>query len=70
MAVIRGGQVATNQPIIMEVVKMHKQVVEFAVEKTSEGQVKSIGKSIVWQPKTNFSGGSIKWLEDKVKSHK
>ena len=47
---------------------MHKQVVEFAIEKTSEGQVKSIGKSMVWQPKTNFSGSSVNWLEDKVKS--
>ena len=49
---------------------MHKQIVEFVVEKTSDGQIKSIGKSIIGQPKTNFSGGSVRWYEDRLKTAK
>lgn len=46
--------------------QMQKQTIEFAVE-TKNGAVQSIGKSIVYQPKTNFNGKGIKWYEDKPK---
>ena len=46
---------------------MQKQTIQFAVEKTKNGQIKTIGKSVIEQPKINFSGGSIKWYEDKMK---
>ena len=45
---------------------MQKQTIEFAVE-TKNGAVQSIGKSVVYQPKTNFNGKGIKWYEDKPK---
>jgi len=45
---------------------MHKQTNQFAVV-TENNVVKQIGRSIILQPKTNFKGGSIKWLEDKPK---
>ena len=47
---------------------MNKQTIKFVVEKKSNGQIKTIGKSVIRQPKINFSGGSIKWYEDKPKS--
>lgn len=46
---------------------MQTQTVEFAVE-TKDDTVKQIGKSVILQPTTNFSGGSVKWLEDKPKA--
>lgn len=49
---------------------MHKQMITFSIEKTNSGAIKSIGRSIIGQPKTNFSGGSVKWYEDKLKSSK
>ena len=49
---------------------MHTQTVEFAVEKTKNGQIKTIGKSVIKQPEINFSGGSVKWYEDKLKDSK
>lgn len=45
---------------------MQKQTIQFAVE-TKNGVVQRIGKSTIYQPKTNFKGGSIKWYEDKPK---
>lgn len=45
---------------------MQKQTVNFAVQ-TNKGVVQTIGKSVIYQPKTEFKGGEIKWLEDKPK---
>lgn len=45
---------------------MQKQTIQFAVE-TKNGVVQRIGKSTIYQPKTNFKVGSIKWYEDKPK---
>ena len=45
---------------------MQKTRAYFAVE-TKNGIVKRVGRSMVVVPKTNFSGGSVKWLEDKPK---
>lgn len=43
---------------------MKAQTIEFAV--TKKGNViERVGKSSIPQPKTNFSGGSIKWYQDK-----
>ena len=33
---------------------MHKTTVQF----------EKVGKSVIFQPKTNFKGGSIKWFDD------
>ena len=43
---------------------MDKQTVEFAVKK-SNNIVTGIGRSCVLHPEIHFSGGSIKWYEDK-----
>lgn len=48
---------------------MQTQTVNFAVF-IKNGTVQSIGRSTIYQPKTNFKGGSIKWYEDKKKSDK
>ncbi len=45
---------------------MQSQTIQFAIESKS-GVIQRIGKSSVYQPKTNFKGGSIKWYEDKPK---
>lgn len=42
---------------------MRKSTITFAV-KTTNGVVTEIGRSSILQPKTNFKGGSIKWLDD------
>ena len=47
---------------------MQKQTVEIIVEKTKDGQIKTIGKSIIMQPEIKFSGGTVKWYEDKMKN--
>lgn len=47
---------------------MHIQTVQFAVEKTKNGQLKTIGKSAIEQPKINFLGGSVKWYKDKLRN--
>lgn len=47
---------------------MHTQTVQFAVEKTKNGQIKTIGKFVIEQPKINFSGGSVKWYKDKLRN--
>ena len=49
---------------------MHTQTVQFFVDTTKDGQIKGIGKSIIKQPEINFSGGSVKWYEDKMKDSK
>ncbi|MBQ4521631.1 MAG: hypothetical protein IJA10_01595 [Lachnospiraceae bacterium] len=43
------------------------QQIQFAVE-TKNGVVQSVGKSTVYQEKTNFQKKPIKWYEDKKKS--
>ena len=45
---------------------MQKQTANFAVQ-TNKGVVQTIGKSVIYQPKTEFKGGEIKWYEDKPK---
>ncbi len=42
------------------------KIAKFAVTK-SNGIVTQIGRTIINQPRTNFSGGSVKWLKDKAK---
>ena len=44
---------------------MHKQTVKFAVARI--GNTIRAGRTGIYQPKTNFKGGSIKWYEDKPK---
>lgn len=45
---------------------MDKQTVKFTVKKT-DNIVTGIGRSCVSHPEIHFSGGSIKWYEDKIK---
>ena len=45
---------------------MQTQIVQFAVQ-SKNGVIEKVGKSIIYQPKTNFKGGRIKWYEDKPK---
>lgn len=45
---------------------MQKQTIEFVV-KSKNAVVTEITKSTIYQPKTNFKGGFIKWYEDKPK---
>lgn len=40
-----------------------KQKIEFAVV-TKNNVVVQVGKSQIYQPKTNFKGGEIKWFDD------
>ena len=42
---------------------MVKQEIQFAVV-TDNKIVVQVGKSQIYQPKTNFNGGEIKWLDD------
>lgn len=43
-----------------------KQTVEFATV-VKDGVVQKIGKSVIYTPKTNYSGKGTKWYEDKPK---
>lgn len=43
---------------------MDKQTVKFAVKKT-DNTVNQIGRSYVSHPEIQFTGGSIKWHEDR-----
>lgn len=45
---------------------MHKATNNFAV-KVESGMVKAVGKSVIYQPKTAYSGRKTKWYEDKPK---
>ncbi len=45
---------------------MQKQTLEFATVRKN-GNVTRIGRASINQPKTNFKGGSVKWLEDRPK---
>lgn len=51
-----------------EMIMQRKQMVQHAVV-TKNGIIEKVGKSIIYQPKTNFKGGEIKWYEDKKKSN-
>lgn len=39
------------------------QNVNIAV-KTESGQVKKISQGVIFQPETQFKGGSVKWFDD------
>lgn len=43
---------------------MQTQTIQFAVE-SKDGGIKRIGRSSIYQPKTNYKGNGIKWYEDK-----
>lgn len=45
---------------------MDKQTITFAVQETDNVDTK-IGRSYMTHPEIKFSGGSIKWYEDKLK---
>ncbi len=45
---------------------MHKATNSFAVN-IENGVVKAVGKSVICQPKTSYSGKKTKWYEDKPK---
>lgn len=45
---------------------MQKQTTQFAVQ-TQNGVVQKVGKSTIYQPKTNYKGGQTKWYVDKPK---
>jgi hypothetical protein len=35
--------------------------------KKKDGIIQKIGKGVIWEPKTNFSGKPMRWYEDKYK---
>lgn len=45
---------------------MQKQTVQFAV-RSNKGIIARVGRTSIFQPKTNFKDGSIKCREDKPK---
>ncbi len=45
---------------------MQKQTVEFVITRKN-GVITGIGRTSIYQPKTNFKGGSVKWHEEKLK---
>ena len=47
---------------------MHTQTMKVAVIKKNN-VIAQVGKGVIYQPKTNFSGGSVKWYEDKLKQN-
>lgn len=47
-------------------INVDKQTIEFSVKK-SNNIVTSIGKSYISHPEIRFSGGNVKWYEDKLK---
>lgn len=48
---------------------MYTQTVQIAVRKKNNA-IAQVGKGFIYQPKTNFSGGSVKWYKDKLKQSK
>lgn len=44
------------------------QTIEFAVTK-DKGSITAIGKTGILLPKTNFSGGTVRWYEDKPRQN-
>lgn len=49
-----------------EMFMQRKQMMQYAVV-TQNGIVEKVGKSTIYQPKTNFKGGQINWYKDKLK---
>ncbi len=45
---------------------MQKQTVEFVVARKN-GVINKIGRASIYQPRTNFKAGSVKWYEDRPK---
>ena len=45
---------------------MQTQTLKFAVTKKCN-VIDKVGRASICQPKTNFSGGSIKWYQDKLR---
>ncbi|MDE6218858.1 MAG: hypothetical protein K2G51_00200 [Lachnospiraceae bacterium] len=46
------------------------QTIEFAVTRDRDkGTITGIGKTDILLPKTNFSGGTVKWYKDKPKQN-
>ena len=45
---------------------MQKQTLQFATV-TKNNVVQTVGRSTIYQPKTEFKGGEIRWYEDKPK---
>lgn len=48
---------------------MYTQTVQIAVRKKNNA-IAQVGKGYIYQPKTNFAGGSVKWYKDKLKQNK
>lgn len=42
---------------------MNKQTRQFAVE-TKNGVVQRVGRSTIYQPKTNYKGKGVRWFDD------
>lgn len=47
---------------------MYTQTVQIAVRKKNNATVQ-VGKGFIYQPKTNFAGGSVKWYKDRLKQN-
>ena len=45
---------------------MQTQTIQFAVE-SKDGDIQRMGKSSIYQRRTNYKGNGIKWYEDKPK---
>lgn len=45
---------------------MKKQIDSFIVQTDNHGVIQKTGKSIIFQPKVNFKGGSMKWFDDSL----
>ena len=45
---------------------MKTNTIQFAVQ-SKNGVIEKVGKSNIYQSKTNFKGGEIRWYDDKLK---
>lgn len=45
---------------------MKTNTIQFAVQ-SKNGVIEKVGKSTIYQPRTNFQGVEIRWYEDKPK---
>lgn len=48
---------------------MQKQTSQFAVV-TEKGSIKQVGRSTIWQPKTDYKGAGTKWYPEKYKDER
>lgn len=48
---------------MMKTVPTRHETLQFAVESRG-GSVTHVGRSYIWEPKTSFAGGSVKWFDD------